>query len=492
MFALTASPGRRGHRGQHRDRPDEREGERDEQLDRDADDPRALAVVGDRAQRAPVARALEEPGRAERERDRQPGDEEGARLHLRSAEVDVPGRADAVERQRVREDVARALEGRPDHGADRKGDGRGPGDPADRRAAAQVRLDEPDVGRRPGEHADREPDQDREQKARLVRAGLAHRRGAGQDEQRREDPEPDQVAEGEVDDPGQPVDQRVPGREQPVDPARGEPGDDDLKGDRHGRTLSVPRDGCGERPRPTLTHRAALPSLDGSSRHSLAVRFTAGDAGGAGRGADGRVGDVLFRVGDATYPFIAIQEGEVAILDAAGNEIVRHGASSFLGELNLLSGQTVFLTALVTEPLRYIAVERDALRELLFDDGPLSDLVLSTFIARREALETVEGIGLEIVGPRSSEATMQMLAFVRANRLPFSWQDAEPQDGAEPPLVRLPAASSCSTRRAASCCARSASAASSSRARRSTCSSSAPARPVLPPRSTAPPRASTR
>ena len=44
---------------------------------------------------------------------------------------------------------------------------------------------------------------------------------------------------------------------------------------------------------------------------------------------------MLYRVGDTTYPFIAILEGEVAILDAAGNEIVRHGASGFLGELNL-------------------------------------------------------------------------------------------------------------------------------------------------------------
>ena len=73
------------------------------------------------------------------------------------------------------------------------------------------------------------------------------------------------------------------------------------------------------------------------------------------------VGDVLYRVGDQSYPLIAILEGEVAILDAANNEIVRHGESKFLGEMNLLTGQTVFLTAVVTEPLRYIAVERDAL-----------------------------------------------------------------------------------------------------------------------------------
>jgi thioredoxin reductase (NADPH) len=148
------------------------------------------------------------------------------------------------------------------------------------------------------------------------------------------------------------------------------------------------------------------------------------------------VGDVLYDLGDRSYPFVAIREGEVAILDAGGNEIVRHGPGGFLGELNLLSGQTVFLTAIVREPLRYIEVERDALRALLFEDGALSDLLLSTFIARREALQTVQGIGLEIVGPRSSEATMRMLDFARSNRLPFTWND-EPGDG-EAPLVRLP------------------------------------------------------
>ena len=115
------------------------------------------------------------------------------------------------------------------------------------------------------------------------------------------------------------------------------------------------------------------------------------------------VGDVLYTVGDRSYPFVAIREGEVAILDAGGNEILRHGAGGFLGELNLLSGQTVFVTAVVRQRLRYIAVERDALRALLFEDGPLSDLLLSTFIARREALQTVQGIGLEIVGPHSSD-----------------------------------------------------------------------------------------
>jgi len=160
------------------------------------------------------------------------------------------------------------------------------------------------------------------------------------------------------------------------------------------------------------------------------------------------VGERLFEVGDASYPFIAILEGEVAILDGAGREIVRHGDAGFLGEMNLLSGQTVYLTAEVTEPMRYIAVERDALRALLFEDGSLSDLLLSAFIERRERLQELEGIGIEIVGPRESPATVQLLDFARRQKLPHTWLDprqgeaaralVESSDPDDLPLVRLP------------------------------------------------------
>jgi thioredoxin reductase (NADPH) len=160
--------------------------------------------------------------------------------------------------------------------------------------------------------------------------------------------------------------------------------------------------------------------------------------GALGEERTARVGDVLYRVGDRTYPFIAILAGEVAIIDAAGREIVRHGPSGFLGEMNLLTGQTVFVTAVVTKRLRYVAVERDVLKALLFEDGPLSDLVLATLIDRREALQQVAGVGLEIVGPHSSSATMRMLDFARSNRLPYTWEDMSPPGGGEPPLVRLP------------------------------------------------------
>jgi thioredoxin reductase (NADPH) len=160
------------------------------------------------------------------------------------------------------------------------------------------------------------------------------------------------------------------------------------------------------------------------------------------------VGETLFEIGDATYPFVAILEGEVAVTDAAGAELVRHGASGFLGEMNLLSGQTVFLTAVATQPMRYIAVDREELRRLLFEDGSLSDLLLSAFVQRRELLEQRQGIGVEIVGPRDSEETRRLLEFTRRMRLPNSWLDPAESEAAaallreltpeELPLVRLP------------------------------------------------------
>jgi thioredoxin reductase (NADPH) len=151
------------------------------------------------------------------------------------------------------------------------------------------------------------------------------------------------------------------------------------------------------------------------------------------------VGETLYEIGDETYPFIAILEGEAAILDGAGHEIVRHGASGFLGEINLLSGQTVFVTAVVTEAMRYIAVDREVLRGLLFEDGSLSDLLLSAFVERRELLQQREGIGLEIIGPRDSADTRRLLDFARRQKLPYSWVEPGKGDSADAlPLVRLP------------------------------------------------------
>jgi thioredoxin reductase (NADPH) len=161
-------------------------------------------------------------------------------------------------------------------------------------------------------------------------------------------------------------------------------------------------------------------------------------------------GEFLFRIGDERHPFIVVLEGEAAILDGAGNEIARQGPGGFLAEMNMLTGQTVYVDGVVTEPMRYIAVDRDDMRPLLFEDGPLADVLLNTFIRRREILQQREGVGFEVIGPRSSASTRHLLDYSRRGHLPHVWRDTERDDESEAaaliadlepdelPLVRLP------------------------------------------------------
>ena len=64
------------------------------------------------------------------------------------------------------------------------------------------------------------------------------------------------------------------------------------------------------------------------------------------------VGQVLYRAGDPSNDFIVILEGEVEMIDDFAGEartIVVFRASQFLGELNMLTGQALYLSAVVRE-----------------------------------------------------------------------------------------------------------------------------------------------
>jgi thioredoxin reductase (NADPH) len=102
-------------------------------------------------------------------------------------------------------------------------------------------------------------------------------------------------------------------------------------------------------------------------------------------------GDVLYGPGDATYDFIVIEDAAVEIVQPATREapeesLVRFGPGSFLGELNLLTGQAVYLIARVVENGRVHRIAPARFRRLMAEDTELSDILLEAFGARREVL----------------------------------------------------------------------------------------------------------
>src|ERR1700756_1161764 len=59
-----------------------------------------------------------------------------------------------------------------------------------------------------------------------------------------------------------------------------------------------------------------------------------------------QLGEVLFAAGDASYDFFVVLAGKVAIVQDADCKKERvigiHGEARFLGELNMLTGETVY------------------------------------------------------------------------------------------------------------------------------------------------------
>ena len=150
--------------------------------------------------------------------------------------------------------------------------------------------------------------------------------------------------------------------------------------------------------------------------------------------------DVLFREGDARYDFLVILSGKVAIVEGydSGRErtIGVHGERRFLGELNLLTGQAAFLTAVVEEEGEVLAVPPERLRELVTHDTNLGDLILRAYLLRRSVLIGL-GAGFRIIGSRYAPDTRRIREFAARNRLPHHWIDLEKDTDAEALLREL-------------------------------------------------------
>src|SRR5581483_7571714 len=113
--------------------------------------------------------------------------------------------------------------------------------------------------------------------------------------------------------------------------------------------------------------------------------------------------------------------------------VATHGPGRFLGELNLLTGQRVYLTARVVEAGEVIAIPVPELRRLIATVPGLSDSILGAFVARRARLMEGAARSLRVIGSRHLPEALAMVEFLSRNRVPHQWLDAE----TEPDICRL-------------------------------------------------------
>ena len=177
-------------------------------------------------------------------------------------------------------------------------------------------------------------------------------------------------------------------------------------------------------PNPALpTPEAAAPILSAAALAELAPF-------GEERAVE--AGDILFRAGDASYDFIVVLEGEVDIVRPdreAESILATWGAGQFLGELNMLTRQRLFLTGRVRKAGRILVIPVEEFRRVMAVKPDVADVIFSAFFARRERLRMGEGArAVRIIGSQFSAEAMALRAFAARSRVPHTWVDVEGDD----------------------------------------------------------------
>ncbi|GII32452.1 MFS transporter [Planotetraspora mira] len=156
----------------------------------------------------------------------------------------------------------------------------------------------------------------------------------------------------------------------------------------------------------------------------------------AGYGEEEHVeaGRNLYTSGDDSYDFFLLRTATVDIVrDATAIEperlIYRGGPGDFLGELNLLTGQQVYLTARVTSAGAVIRIGAARLRRALAEQDDIAGLLLAAFQERREVFRAAAGGALEIVGRQDSAETLELRGYVTQMLLPHTWRSATSPTG---------------------------------------------------------------
>lgn len=134
-------------------------------------------------------------------------------------------------------------------------------------------------------------------------------------------------------------------------------------------------------------------------------------------------GDVLYATGDRRYDLYLV---ESAVVDLVRNAtatdpdrvVYTRYPGDFTGELSLLTGQSVFLTARVRHAGVVYRISGRRFREVLGEQVDIADILIDAFAERRRIVQETAGNVLEIVGATSAAETRALRTFATRQMLP--------------------------------------------------------------------------
>jgi thioredoxin reductase (NADPH) len=143
-------------------------------------------------------------------------------------------------------------------------------------------------------------------------------------------------------------------------------------------------------------------------------------------------GEAAFRAGQANCDFFVVESGLLDIFNPAADDalIVTHQPGEFSGDIDMLTGRPVIVTAIARGPTRVLRVPSNQMRKLLSMMPSLGEKLLIAFQVRRDLLVRSGLAGLKLVGPASCKDTTLAREFLYRNFVPFNWLDSATPRGA--------------------------------------------------------------
>jgi thioredoxin reductase (NADPH) len=142
-------------------------------------------------------------------------------------------------------------------------------------------------------------------------------------------------------------------------------------------------------------------------------------------------GDTIFRAGQADIDLFIVESGRMEIRNPTDGDrlIVTHDVGQFSGDIDLLTGRPVIVTAVAQGPTRVLRIPNGHLRALLNRVPSLGEKLIVAFTRRRELLSQMGTLGLRVVGPGHCRDTNIVREFLYKNFVPFTWLDSESDAG---------------------------------------------------------------
>ncbi len=142
-------------------------------------------------------------------------------------------------------------------------------------------------------------------------------------------------------------------------------------------------------------------------------------------------GEVIFRVGQRDLDLNIVESGQIEIHNPTdGHKVIAvHEPGHFAGDIDLLTGRPVIVTAVARGPTRVLAVPNGQLRALLNRVPSFGEKLIAAFTRRRELLMRFGVLGLRVVGPGHCRDTNTVREFLYKNFVPFTWFAPESEGG---------------------------------------------------------------